>query len=438
MHRENRERLLELLSARGAAGIFPTGSPRIRNADSHYRFRPDSDFFWLTGFDEPDSVLVLRPEGEPRSVLFLPEKDREQEVWSGIRLGTEAAPETLGVDAAHPIEELWERLPELLLGHASIVYPAGFDDERDRQLRRAVESLGREVRKGATAPREWLAPDAFTHELRLFKTEREVALCRRAAEITCAAHRLAMAAAAPGVNEAELDALLEYTFRRRGSTGAAYTNIVAGGANACVLHYVKNDQPLRDGDLLLIDAGAEWNYYAADVTRTFPVNGTFSPAQRELYDVVLRAQKEGIAACVTGATTDGIHELVTRRLVEGLVELGILSGSVDQVLEEGGYRRYYMHRTGHWLGLDVHDCGAYHVDGEPRPLRPGMLQTIEPGLYIPKDDEDVDARWRGVGVRIEDDVLVTEAGNEVLSADAPKEIDEVEEACREADLVTTG
>ena len=257
---------------------------------------------------------------------------------------------------------------------------------------------------------------------------------RRAAEISCEAHVAAMRAVAPGKNEAELDAVLEYTFRRRGATGSAYTSIVAGGANACILHYVENDRPLRDGDLVLVDAGSEWDFYASDVTRTFPVNGRFSTEQRALYELVLAAQKAAIALVRPGANAVEVHERAVAVLVEGLIDLGLLAGTPAEIVEKGLYRRFYMHRTGHWLGLDVHDCGAYHVGGKPRPFVPGMVQTVEPGLYVSPDDETVEPRWRGIGIRIEDDLLVTADGHEVLTAGIPKEADELEALCREKRL----
>ena len=437
MYRQHRQRFLDRLAQDGAAAVVATGSAKIRNHDSEHRFRPESDFWYLTGFREPDSVLVLAPHrDEERVVLFLREKDRAAETWTGRRLGVEAAPEALGVDAAYPIGELWERLPELLRGAGRLVYRAGADEARDRELLRVVGQLRAQVRGGALAPLEIVDPALSLHEQRLFKGPEELACMRRAAAVTAEAHVLAMHEAEPEKSETDLDALIDFTFRRRGSTGSAYTNIVAGGANACILHYIENDQPLRDGELVLIDAGAEWDYYASDVTRTFPVNGRFTPEQRALYDVVLDAQKAGIAAVRPGASFVSVHEVALRRLCEGMLGLGILKGELDEVIESGAYRAYYMHRTGHWLGLDVHDCGAYHEDGASRILAPGMVTTVEPGLYLPPDDEALDPRWRGIGIRIEDDVAVDEAGHEVLTAAIPKEVADVEAACRGAERVS--
>jgi Xaa-Pro aminopeptidase len=438
MHREHRRAFLERLAERHAAAVVFTATSKLRNGDAEHRFRPDSDFWYLTGFAEAEAVLVLRPGtngDEPRSVLFLRDKDPEKEVWTGRRLGVAAAPAALGVDAAFPVGALRERLGDLLRGHARVVYRTGQDERRDREVLDVLDELRRTVR-GAPVPVELVDPAAMLHEQRLVKGAAELECMRRAADVSREAHLAAMAAARPGAGEHEIDALLEYTFRRRGSTGPAYTNIVAGGANACILHYVENDRRLRDGDLLLVDAGAEWDYYASDVTRTFPVNGRFSPEQRALYEVVLDAQKRGVEAVRPGATMHQVHEVAVRRLCAGLGRLGLLHDP-EKALETGAYRRFYMHRTSHWLGLDVHDCGATFTEAGPRPLVPGMVLTVEPGVYVAPDDETVDARWRGIGIRIEDDVLVTADGREVLTAAIPKEVEALEAACA-ATLETAG
>jgi Xaa-Pro aminopeptidase len=436
MYREQRAPFLERLARERAAAIVFSGSPRIRNHDCDYRFRPDSDFFYLSGFEEPEAVLVLLPHrDEGASVLFLRARNREEEIWTGRRLGVDAAPEALGVDAAYPIEELGERLPELLKGTRRLVYRSGLDEGRDRRMIAAVGKLRGQVRGGVVSPLEWIDPALWLHEQRLFKSESELEHMRRAAAISAEAHAAAMSTARPGANEAEIDALLEYTFRRHGSTGSAYTPIVAGGANACILHYVQNDQPLRAGELLLIDAGAEWRYYASDVTRTFPIDGTFRPEQRALYELVLGAQLAAIERVRPGATFVSVHDAAVAHLTAGLIELGLLEGPLEKAIEDATYRRFYMHRTGHWLGLDVHDCGAYFVEGESRRLEPGMVTTVEPGLYIAPDDEGVEERWRGIGIRIEDDVLVAEDGHEVLTDAIPKTVEDVEAACAGAELV---
>ena len=439
MHRQHRERFLEILTREGAAAVVATGAPAIRNHDSEYRFRPGSDFWYLTGFHEPDAVLVLAPRRDDgRAVLFLNDRNPDQEVWTGRRLGVDAAPETLGIDQAYPIESLWDELPDLLAGHEQLVHAAGLDEERDRRLQRLLARLRRRAGAGLVAPLECVDPRLWLHELRLTKSAVELEHLRRAAEVSVEAHLLAMQAAQPGANEAELDALLDYTIRRRGCTGSAYTNIVAGGANACTLHYVANDQPLVAGELILIDAGAEGEYYASDVTRTFPIDGTFSGEQKALYEVVLAAQKAAIERVVPGSDPIAVHETARDVIVDGLSDLGLLTGDRDEIVEAESYRRFFMHKTGHWLGLDVHDCGAYFVDGESRRYEPGMVTTVEPGIYIAPDDETVEARWRGMGIRLEDDVAVTAEGNEVLTARLPKEIEEVEAACRGAELQPAG
>jgi Xaa-Pro aminopeptidase len=431
MFQAHRERFLSLLAAENAAAIVPAGAPKIRNHDSEYRFRPRSDFYYLTGFREPDAVLVLCPaNADARSVLFVNEKDREAETWTGRRLGSAAAPAALGVERAHALSEMWTRLSELLAGHARIVHGFGEDPAFDAQLLTCVGAMQKKGRATRPAPRQWLEPALSLHELRLIKDEAELERMRAAARVSAEAHKAVMAAARPGVNEGELDALLDYTFRRRGGTGAAYGNIVAGGANACVLHYRENDRALVAGELCLVDAGCEWDFYASDVTRTFPVGGRFSPEQRALYELVLRAELAAIARVRPGATQDDVHATALEVLIDGLLALGLLQGTRAEVLERATYRRFYMHRTGHWLGLDVHDCGLYAVNGAPRPFVAGMVTTVEPGLYVAPDDESVEPRWRGIGIRIEDDVLVTAEGHEVLTHATPKTVEELEAAGR--------
>ncbi|HJO27089.1 MAG TPA: aminopeptidase P N-terminal domain-containing protein [Planctomycetota bacterium] len=446
MYTQHRAQALEILIEERAAAVLFTHSLQTRNHDCDFRFRPESTFWHQTGFAEPDSVLVLLPgpgpqpagagapdDGDaentgPRSVLFLRPKDREKETWTGRRLGLEAAPQALGVDEAHSVDELWTLLPKMLKGLARIVYRFGEDADRDRRMGGVARALRAQARGGVEAPLEWIDPAPLFHELRLFKGEAELALMRRAAELTAQGHAAAMGATAPGVSEAELDALIEYTFRRRGSTGCAYTNIVAGGEAACILHYVENDAPLKDGELVLVDAGAEWDYYACDVTRTWPVNGAFNDEQRALYEVVLAAEETAIDAALPGVSFSTIHEAALAVLVQGLLDLGLLSGNIDEALASEDYKRFFMHKTSHWLGLDVHDCGAYAIDGEMRTLEPGMVFTVEPGLYVSADDESVEQRWRGIGIRIEDNVLVTEDGHEVLTAAIPKSVAAIEAA----------
>lgn len=436
LHSRQRRTFARELAATQTTAIIPSGTLKTRNADCEYRFRPDSDFWYLTGFREPDSVLVLLPgpdtdaPAEARSVLFLRDKDTQREIWTGRRLGVQAAPGALGIDQAFPIDDLWERLPELLVGRERIASRPGVDTEFDARLAELLDLLRTSVSKNVRPPLELGDCGALLHGQRLVKSEAELERMRTAASISARAHSAAMAAARPGIGENEIEALLDYHFRRSGGNGAAYTSIVAGGANACILHYIENEVPLADGDLLLIDAGAEFDYYASDVTRTFPVNGTFTPDQRALYEVVLGAQEHAIDAVRPGGTLDGVHQTALEVLVDGLIELGLLRSTRDQAIQDGSYRRFYMHKTSHWLGLDVHDCSARARREAPQTLEPGMVLTVEPGLYVADDDETVEARWRGIGIRIEDDVLVTEDGREVLTEAIPKSVDDVEAACR--------
>ena len=432
MFRTHRARALVELERRGAAALVFTARGKVRNHDAEYRFRPDSDFWWLTGFAETESALLLLPgcgTRKARSVLFLREKNRDAEIWSGRRLGVELAASELGVDEALPIGQLWQKLPDLLKGYATLVYRTGQDEERDREVNATLAKLRAQTRITQAVPLEVLDPALILHELRLFKDERELALMRKAAATTCSAHIAAMRAARPGVGEHEVEALIEYEFRRNGATGPAYASIVAGGDNACILHYVQNDCALRAGELLLIDAGAEQDFYACDVTRTFPVSGRFSAEQRALYEVVLRAQLDALELVKPGTPFDEPHKRAVRTLVAGLCELGLLKESAERALESESFKRFYMHRTSHWLGLDVHDCGAYVHKGDARKLEAGMVLTVEPGLYVAADDESVEARWRGIGIRIEDDALVTAQGCEVLTAAIPKHVEELERLC---------
>jgi Xaa-Pro aminopeptidase len=429
-HRARRRRLLEALED-GAVAVVATAASHLRNGDNEFRFRPDSDFHWLTGFSEPNALLVLckgRPEGE--QVLFLQPRNREQEIWTGRRLGVERAPAALGVDSAHSIEELDLLLPKLLRGRDPLHYRTGLRPDLDARLLAMVNALRIRVREQNPAPARIVDPSLLLHEMRVRKDAHEVAAMRRAAAITAAAHVAAMRATAPGRHEYEIEALVEGEFRRQGAGGPAYPSIVASGANATILHYHENDRRMEAGDLLLLDAGSEFDCYASDVTRTWPVGGRFSPAQRSVYSLVLQAQHQAIAAVKPGAGVNDAHEVAVRTLVEGLRELGLLSGTVDEILSSRTFRRFYMHRTGHWLGMDVHDVGDYFARGstpsEHRRLEEGMVVTVEPGLYFAEDDATIPAEYRGIGVRIEDDVLVTATGNEVLTSACPKEIADLE------------
>ncbi|HRQ64286.1 MAG TPA: Xaa-Pro aminopeptidase [Xanthomonadaceae bacterium] len=421
-----RRRQLMRMTGRDAVTVVPAARERLRNNDVHHAFRQDSDFHYLTGFGEPEAVLVLAPgRAHGECILFCRERDADRELWDGRRAGPEGACRDFGMDDAFPIDDIDEILPGLLEGREKIYYHFGRDSEFDLRLMSWVNRVRDQTRQGGSSPQEFLALGHVLHDLRLFKSRAEVRLMARAAKISAAAHVRAMRACRPGMREYQVEAELLHEFRRQGAV-PAYESIVGGGVNACVLHYRDNSDVLADGDLLLIDAGAEHQCYASDITRTFPVNGRFSPAQRALYEVVLKAQHAAIAAVRPGASWIAPHQAATRATTAGLIRLGILKGGLEKNLREESYRRYFMHKTGHWIGLDVHDVGDYRVDGEFRLLEPGMVMTIEPGLYIGAGDKSVDKRFRGIGIRIEDDVVVTRDGHRVLSDGVPKDPDEIE------------
>ncbi len=422
--RERRRRLMATLPD-DAAVLLPGAALVTRSGDSEFAFRQDSDFHYLTGFPEPEALLLLLPGREDgESVLFCQDRDPEMEAWTGRRLGAEGAERDFGLDEAFANAEREERLAALLDGRSTLYLP--LDDGEALQLAESVRAeLQAGARRGARPPLAFADVSARLHEQRLVKSPAELALMRHAGAISARAHRRAMRACAPGLAEYQLQAELEHEFRWQGGSGPAYASIVAGGGNARVLHYIENADALRDGDLVLIDAGAEFDLYAGDITRTFPVGGRFGEAQRALYEVVLGAQQRAIEAVRPGTTLAAIHRGVVRDLTQGLLELGLLSGDLEACLEHEAWRRFYLHATSHWLGLDVHDVGQYRQDGEPRPLVPGMVLTIEPGLYVP-EDEDIPAAYRGLGIRIEDDVAVTESGHEVLTAEVPKRVADIE------------
>jgi Xaa-Pro aminopeptidase len=422
---ERRRRLLEAMGPHAVA-ILLGARPATRSADTHYPFRQDSDFHYLTGFDHPNAAAVLRTGSEPAYALYVEPREREAEIWTGYRPGVEGAVRDHGADEAHPRDQLLADIPRLIEGARRVYHVLGRDPEVDRALVSATEQLRLRSRTGLVPPSVVADPRATLHELRLLKDPSEVAVMRRAAAISCAAHREAARLAHGGHYEYELEAVIDYTFRRRGAAGPAYATIVGGGRNACVLHYVNNDQKLENGTLVLIDAGCELEGYASDVTRTYPVGGRLEGAARAIYEAVLDAQLAALAGVQPGATLKGVHDAAVRRLTEHLIELGLLAGSADAAIESEAYKRYYMHQTSHWLGLDVHDVGAYTVEGAPRSLEPGIVFTVEPGLYVPPDADGVDPRFRGIGVRIEDDVLVTGDGCEILTAAIPKLPDDVE------------
>ena len=406
--------------------ILPAAPERVRSNDTHYPYRQDSDFWYLTGFDEPEAVLVLVPgrtAGE--ALLFCRERDREREAWDGARLGPEGAVETLGMDDAYPYADMDEILPCLIEGRNRVYYHFGRDTEFDLTLIGWVKRVRSQIKQGAQPPHEFQELGHLLHDLRLFKSPAERRLMAEAARIAALAHVDAMRAAKPGMFEYEIEAELLYRFRRHGAV-PSYEPIVGAGANACVLHYRANRAQMRDGDLLLIDAGAEFHGYASDITRTFPVNGRFRAPQRALYDVVLAANVAAREAVRPGIAWIAPHEIAVEVLTEGLLRLGLLKGTLKQNLKDHAYRRFYMHKTGHWLGLDVHDVGDYRIDGEYRLLEPDMAFTIEPGLYIAPDATGVAAKWRGIGIRIEDDVIVTRQGAKTLTDGVPRDADEIE------------
>ncbi|HEY1656107.1 MAG TPA: aminopeptidase P N-terminal domain-containing protein [Candidatus Tumulicola sp.] len=407
--------------------LIPAARTTLRNGDSTYPFRQSSDFYYLTGFGEPDALLVLCPQhGEHRSALFLRERDRTEEIWNGKRLGVEAACEALGVDAAFPIGELSQRLPEYLVGAAALHYAFGNDPAMDRAVGEALEAARAKVRRKGRAPQTFVEPSLVLEAMRSIKSPEEIATLRRAAAITCAGHVAAMRETYPGAYEYEIASVLEGHYRRAGAQSVAYESIVASGDNATVLHYVANRDRLEPGTLLLVDSACELDNYATDVTRTWPVDGRFTAEQRALYEVVLAAQEAAIAQVRPGVRRDAFHAAAVRTIVEGLIANGLLHGSTDENVERETYKDYYMHGTGHWLGLDVHDAGTYRdAADEPIVLEPGMVTTVEPGIYV-RPDVACDERFKGIGIRIEDDILVTAAGNENLTAAAPKSVTELE------------
>ncbi len=422
VHASRRARLAAALG--DGIAIVATAPEVPRNRDTHYPYRHDSYFYWLTGFAEPEAVVVLVGGAEPQSILFCRDKDETREIWDGFRHGPAAAQQQFGFDAAHSVAELDARLPELMGNRARLAYAVGQDPAWDARVIGWLNAVRAKTRQGIGAPGEIVDVRHALDEMRLIKDGHELALMRRAAAISTRAHGIAMRATRPGRHEYEIEAELLCAFRSGGAEAPAYTSIVASGANACVLHYVFNNQPLADGDLLLIDAAAEFGSYAADITRTFPVNGRFSAAQKDAYELVLAAQAAAINEVRPGRHWNSPHEAAVRVLTQGMVDLKLLAGSVDGLIESNAYNRFYMHRTGHWLGMDVHDAGEYKIKGEWRPLVPGMTLTVEPGLYIRPADDVPEAFWN-IGIRIEDDVAVTESGCEVLTS-PPKSVDEIE------------
>ncbi|KGD64976.1 aminopeptidase [Alcanivorax nanhaiticus] len=421
-----RQELMGIMGPNSIA-ILPAAPEHIRNRDVEYPYRPSSDFWYLTGFDEPEAVMVLMPGREHGEyVMFCRERDRTMEIWNGYRSGPEGVVNDFDADDAFPIGDIDEILPGLLEGRERVYYDLGMDAEFDRRLMGWVNSIRDRVRSGAQPPGEFVALAHHLHDMRLFKSAAEIKLMRKAASISAGAHVRAMQAVKPGMMEYQLEAEYIHEFMRHGSRSPAYPSIVGGGANGCILHYIDNRQKLKEGDLVLVDAGCELEMYASDITRTFPVNGSFSKPQQALYELVLASQYAAIEATHPDNHWNVPHEQVVNILTQGLLDLGLLKGEFNELVETEGYRRFFMHRTGHWLGLDVHDVGDYRVQDQWRQLEPGMALTVEPGLYVAPDDDTVDEQWRGIGIRIEDDVVVTKDGCEVLTHEVPKDVAEIE------------
>ena len=432
MHNEFKERRERVLAAiHPGVLVIPSAPLAIRNNDVEHEYRQDSDFFYLTGFDEPESVLVLNSGSEQPFTLFVRARDPEREVWDGARAGVEGAVSEFGANVAFPIAELSQKLPDAIQNTERVFYRLGKNRSFDESLLTALDRVRARARLGVICPTSIVDPATVVHEARLTKSELEIAAMQRAVDITRDAHVEAMAKCVPGMYEYEVEAILRGIFRHFGSERPAYSPIVGSGPNATVLHYHRNDRRMQEGDLLLIDAGCEYDYYAADVTRTFPVSGRFTPAQRAIYQIVLDAQLASIELTTAGRTFDEVHAASVEVITRGLVDLGIIEGPLETAISELRYKPYFMHKTSHYLGMDVHDVGAYFVSGKPRPLQAGMVITVEPGIYI-AHNAAVPEQYRGIGVRIEDDVLVTDGKAIVLSDAIPKRVDEIERVCASA------
>lgn len=426
-----RRRQLTRLMGRDSIAILPAAPVRHRNNDVEYAYRQDSDFYYVTGFGEPEAVAVLIPGREHAEyVMFVRDRDPARETWDGRRAGPVGATRNYGADDAFPVGDIDEILPGLLENRTKVFYTMGVYADFDQRVLGWVNGLRTQARNGRRPPQELVALDHVLHDMRLFKSRAEVGLLRESARIASAAHVRAMRFCRPGRREYEVVAELLHEFRRN-NADTSYHPIVGGGANSCILHYRENNQPLREGDLLLVDAGCEYECYASDITRTYPVNGRFTPAQRAVYEIVLEANRAAIARVKPGNHWNDPHAAAVRVITQGLVKLGLLKGRVQKLEREGAYRRFFMHRTGHWLGMDVHDVGDYKVGDEWRVLEPGMVMTIEPGIYIPAGTRGVPKRLHNIGVRIEDDVVVTRTGAEVLTARAPKDADAIEKLMSE-------
>ena len=421
-----RKELMSLMHSNSIA-IISAAPEKVRSRDTHYPYKQNVNLSYLCGFLEPESVLVLIPgRAQGEMVLFCRDKDPLRETWDGYREGPEGAVSNFGADDAFPIADIDDILPNLIEGKDRLYYAIGKDPEFDRHLMDWVNHVRNQRGNGALPPGEFVDLDHFINEMRLFKTAGELKIMRKAAEISVSAHSRAMKASKPGLFEYQLQAEIEHEFAVHGSAGAAYTSIVGGGKNGCILHYIENRDALKDGDLVLIDAGCEYQNYAADITRTFPVNGKFSDEQAAIYDIVLQAQTDAIAVIGPGIEYNKTNEATVLAITQGLVDLGILHGDVDELIASEAHREFYMHGAGHWLGMDVHDVGDYKIDGQWRVYEPGMVVTIEPGIYIAPGNPNVDKKWHGIAVRIEDDIVVTKDGNENITAGVPKKRDQIE------------
>lgn len=421
-----RKRVMDMMGD-SCIAILPTASVKIRNNDVEFPFRPDSDFYYLTGYPEPAAVAVLIPDNPQKEfILFCRKRDAKLEQWHGSRAGLEGACDIYGADIAFPIEDMDDILPNLLENRERIFYTMGNNTTLDHQILDWVNKIRNKGRNGINAPCEFISLAHILHDMRLYKSRHEISLMRKAAKISAAAHKQMMKVCAPGMMEYQIEATFIHQCMQQGTRNLAYPSIVGGGANSCILHYTDNNCLLQDGDLLLIDAGAEYQYYASDITRTFPVNGQFTNEQRIIYELVLRAQSVAIEKVMHGNHWDEPHQVAVAELTQGLLELGILKGDIDSLIKQQAYSKYYLHRTGHWLGMDVHDVGDYKVSGHWRMLEPGMVLTIEPGLYLPPNTRGLAKKWWGIGIRIEDSVLVTKGKPDILSKNAPKQINEIE------------
>lgn len=424
---KRRRRQLMHMMGKGATAILPAAALKVRNNDVHHPYRPDSDFYYVTGFAEPEAVAVLipgRPQGE--YILFCREKDPEKERWDGFLAGQEGAVEIYGADDSFPISDLDDILPRMLEQCERVYYAMGCDPELDKRMSEWMNHIRSKSRSGIQGPLEFIALDHYLHDMRLYKSRSEIAVMRRAAKISVTAHKRLMRECGAGLREYELEAAFQHECCLRGARHQAYSAIVGGGNNSTILHYVENTDELKDGDLVLVDAGCELECYASDITRTYPVNGCFSSEQKLLYQLVLDAQLAAIEQVKPGNPYNAPHKVVVKILTRGLIKLGLLKGELAKLIKNESYKKFFMHGTGHWLGMDVHDVGDYKVDGHWRVLEPGMVLTIEPGLYIPEGTKGVAKKWQGIGIRIEDDVLVTREGHDVLSSGAPKTIAEIE------------